>query len=120
MKAESAEKAIRYQPIHGSGAPMSSVTRRRPKSPALWITPDMSAETWAGAAAWARGSQVWNGKKADLSPKEVTRRTKVTFRSWLGWRRKRSKDWKSIEPTWLWITMNAARRKKRPTCVETR
>ncbi len=84
------------------------------------MTPDMSAETWAGAAEWARGSQVWNGKKADLRPKDVTRRRKVTLRSGLGRLRNAPKAWKSIEPVWLYITMNAATRKNRPMWVETR
>jgi len=56
------------------------VKRRKPNRPALWITPDMSAETCAGAAECARGSQVWKLKNADLSPNEVTSKRKVTLR----------------------------------------
>ena len=84
------------------------------------MTPDMSAETCAGAAECARGSQVWNGKNADLSPNEVTSKTNVTLRSWLGALRNVANESKSIEPVWLCIIMNAATRKKKPTWVETR
>jgi hypothetical protein len=49
--------------------------------PALWITPDISADTWAGAAACARGSQEWNGKNADLSPKLASSSRNTRLRS---------------------------------------
>ena len=53
---------------------MSQMNRTSAYRPALWITPDINADTWAGAAAWARGNQEWKGKKADLSAKLVTSR----------------------------------------------
>ena len=38
----------------------------RPKMPVLIITPDIRAETWAGAAGWALGNQTCKGNCADL------------------------------------------------------
>ena len=37
--------------------------------PVLSSTPDMSAETWLGAAAWAPGSQKWSGTRPAFRPK---------------------------------------------------
>jgi hypothetical protein len=33
------------------------------------MTPDISAETWLGAAGWARGSHTWSGMIPALEPK---------------------------------------------------
>src|SRR5512143_1554760 len=33
------------------------------------MTPDISAETWLGAAGWARGSHTWSGMIRALEPK---------------------------------------------------
>ena len=43
--------------------------------PVLIITPDMSAETWDGAAGCASGSQTWNGTSPALVPKPTTAST---------------------------------------------
>ena len=45
--------------------------------PVLSRTPDMSAETWLGAAAWAPGSQKWSGTSPALSPKPSRARAKI-------------------------------------------
>ena len=37
-------------------------------------TPDMSAETWLGAAAWAGGSQKWNGTSPAFTPNPASAR----------------------------------------------
>ena len=36
--------------------------------PVLSSTPDITAETWLGAAAWAPGSQKWSGTRPALRP----------------------------------------------------
>ena len=99
---------------------MSSVKRSRPNRPALWITPDISADTCAGAAACARGSQVWNGKYADFSANAIASSANTALRRPLGWRRNPTHDAKSIESDWPCMSMNALTSTNRPTCVETR
>jgi hypothetical protein len=94
--------------------------RRRPNSPALWITPDMSAETWAGAAAWARGSQVCIGKNAALSAKATTSKTKTASRRSPGWASAGANAAKSIDRVWLCRSMKAATSTNSPTWVDTR
>ena len=39
--------------------------------PSLIITPDMSAETWLGAAGCARGSQTWSGMMPAFEPNPI-------------------------------------------------
>ena len=53
ITAEVAEKASTSQPIHAWGLPCSSTKCSKPNRPALWMTPDISALTLAGAAAGA-------------------------------------------------------------------
>ena len=48
--------------------------------PNLSMTPDMSAETWLGAAGWARGSQTCNGIMPALAPKPRNASTKARLR----------------------------------------
>jgi hypothetical protein len=45
--------------------------------PSLIITPDMSAETWLGAAGWASGSQTCSGITPALAPKPRARSPKA-------------------------------------------
>ncbi len=44
------------------------------------MTPDMSADTWLGAAGCARGSQTWSGITPALPAKPSARRTKAASR----------------------------------------
>ncbi len=53
--------------------------RRIPYSPVFTTTPDMRADTWLGAAAWAGGSQKWSGMRPAFMPKprRARRNTRV-------------------------------------------
>ena len=42
-----------------------------PYSPIFSMTPDITAETWLGALAWAEGSQTWNGMMPAFAPKPI-------------------------------------------------
>ena len=46
--------------------------------PILIITPDITAETWLGAAGCASGSQTCTGQKPALVPKPTSASTKQT------------------------------------------
>ncbi len=121
ISAEQTENASRNQPIHSSGLPISQIKRTSAYRPALWMTPDISADTCAGAAAWARGSQEWNGKNADFSPKLVTSSRNTRLRSELGLCRSQSPKLSSAhEPECVYRIMKAATRKISPMWVDTR
>ena len=45
--------------------------------PILIITPDMIAETWLGALAWAPGSQTCKGMMPAFKPKPTRAKTKM-------------------------------------------
>ena len=45
------------------------------------MTPDISAETWLGAAGWASGSHTWSGITPALPAKPAARRTNTTPRA---------------------------------------
>ena len=64
-------------PHHSAGSRNPSV-RRRPYSPSLINTPDMSAEMCDGAAAWASGNQTWSGTIPALTPKPSSASTAAT------------------------------------------
>ena len=51
-----------------AGARRSKPKRKRPYSATLSITPDMSADTWLGAAGCAFGSQTCRGTTPALVP----------------------------------------------------
>src|SRR5512140_2368391 len=49
--------------------------------PRLIITPDMSADTWLGAAGCARGSQTWSGTTPAFEPNATSASTNTTSRA---------------------------------------
>ncbi len=100
---------------------MSQRKRTSAYRPALWITPDINADTWAGAAAWARGSHEWNGKNADFRPKLVTSSKNTALRSEPGLRCSHApKPTRSQEPEWVYRIITAATRNINPMWVDTR
>src|SRR5262249_21466227 len=66
---------------HQTGPPpsRSSETRNRPYTPILIITPDISADTWLGAAGCAIGSQTCNGTSPAFEPKPTNASVKIKF-----------------------------------------
>ena len=48
--------------------------------PILIIAPDMSADTWLGAAGCARGSQTWSGMSPAFEPKPMSAKAKTASR----------------------------------------
>ena len=47
--------------------------------PVLIMTPDISAETWDGAAGCALGSQTCSGMMPALTPKPISAEIKIAF-----------------------------------------
>ena len=43
----------------------------KPYAPIFSMTPDITAETWLGALAWADGSQMWSGMMPALAPNPI-------------------------------------------------
>ena len=89
--------------------------------PSLTITPDISAETWLGAAGCARGSQTCSGTRPAFEPKPTSARTKTAFRV-AGARdpapaRRASNDHEPAPP--LPSRKKAASRAARPRCAMT-
>jgi hypothetical protein len=80
--AEAVPASMSATPHHGGPTPSQSVpARSRPITPSLIITPDMSAETWLGAAGCATGSQTCSGMMPALLANPSARRTKTAFRA---------------------------------------
>ena len=88
----------------------------------VWQDPaDLRNSTRTLAAACARGNHEWNGKKADLRPKLVNSNKNTVLRTVPGcWRIQSPKS--SRYQLWLSVykIMNAATRKIKPMCVDTR
>jgi hypothetical protein len=61
-----------------SGPRKSKNTRTIPYTPVLIITPDMSAETFDGAAGCASGSQMCRGMMPALMPKPTVAQRKTS------------------------------------------
>jgi hypothetical protein len=51
--------------------------------PVLTITPDMTAETWLGAAGWASGSHTCSGMNPALVPNPTTASTNSRPAVWV-------------------------------------
>ena len=85
--------------------------------PVLIITPDITAETWLGAAGCASGSQTCSGKKPALVPNPTTASRNATLASGAGSPPRRLS--KSSEPPWARSRKNASRNAV-PRCVATR
>ena len=85
--------------------------------PVLIITPDISAETWLGAAGWASGSQTWNGMTPALVPKPTSASRKQTLAA--SGERPRPSASKSSEEREA-SRKNIGGRQSDPRCVATR
>jgi hypothetical protein len=84
------------------------------------MTPDISAETWAGAAAWARGSQVWPGTNAALSANAAPSTRNAVARRGPGSDNAGANPSNDVAPVRARSTIRPAASRNRPTWVETR
>ena len=84
--------------------------------PILMMTPDMMAETWLGAIAWALGSQMWSGMTPALSPKPAKARTKMAVAT-PGVRPSGRSGSSVKEPLAAWSSANSPNRQRVAVCV---